>query len=67
MKCKRCGELYARQPRLLELIIGFVAAATPFWMMANDWSDMDEVVKSGVGVAFLSAIVVMYKVWKGKS
>ena len=42
----------------------FIFAVAPMWLMAGDWSDMDEVVKSGVGIACVGAVVTIYRIWK---
>ena len=44
---------------LRELVLVFIFAVAPMWLMAGDWSDMDEVVKSCVG-----AVVTIYRIWK---
>ncbi len=54
-----------RKGELSELLIVVVAALAPMWLMAGDWSDMDEVVKSGVGIACVGAVVAAYRIWKG--
>jgi len=49
---------------LRELVLVFIFAVAPMWCMAGDWSDMDEVVKSGVGIACVGAVVTIYRIWK---
>jgi len=57
-------KLAAEPADKLELLLVFIFAVAPMWLMAGDWSDMDEVVKSGVGIACVGAVVTIYRIWK---
>ena len=57
-------KLAAEPADKLELLLVFIFALAPMWLMAGDLSDMDEVVKSGVGVACVAAVVTIYRIWK---
>lgn len=48
-----------------ELLIVMVAIMTPFFLMAGDLKDLDEVMKSATGVAFVGAVIAIYRIWKG--
>ena len=50
---------------LVELGLVLIAAITPFFFMASDLEDMSELLSGGLGIAFVAAVVTIYRTWKG--
>lgn len=68
-KCGNCGQpvpvkIEYRDPAIAELIVILVAVLAPFFFMAGDLTDMDEVMKSGVGIAVVGGVLTVYRIWK---
>ena len=50
---------------LVELVIVFVFATLPFWVMAGNLKDLSEAKAEAFGLATVAAVVTIYRIWKG--
>lgn len=54
-----------RIDKYVELIIVLVAALSPMFLLASKLSDGDEFIKAGIGAGAATAVLSIYKIWKG--